>query len=184
MPFEFTHLEIPQVILIRPKVFADTRGFFMEVYSYKTFANFGIRESFVQDNHSLSTKGVLRGLHYQKYPAAQAKLVRCIRGAIFDVAVDIRRGSPTYGKWVGVSLTADNKKMLYFPIGFAHGFYTLKEDTEVIYKVSNFYSPKDEAGIIWNDPKIGINWPSDISIVGERDKNWPCLDEADNNFRL
>ncbi|HEB74113.1 MAG TPA: dTDP-4-dehydrorhamnose 3,5-epimerase, partial [Candidatus Desulfofervidus auxilii] len=119
MPFEFIPLEISQVILIEPKVFADTRGFFMETYSYKAFAKFGIKEHFVQDNHSRSVKGVLRGLHYQKHPTAQAKLVRCVKGAIFDVAVDIRKGSPTYGKWVGVTLTAENKKMLYIPVGFA-----------------------------------------------------------------
>jgi len=182
MPFDFIPLEISQVILIEPKVFSDNRGFFMEVYSYKAFAEFGIRERFVQDNHSCSVKGVLRGLHYQKHPTAQAKLVRCVKGAIFDVAVDIRKGSPTYGKWVGVTLTADNKKMLYIPVGFAHGFYTLKENTEVIYKVSHYYSPKDEAGIIWNDPKIGIIWPSNAPLVGERDRNWPYLEEADNNF--
>ncbi|CAD7776208.1 dTDP-4-dehydrorhamnose 3,5-epimerase [Candidatus Methanoperedenaceae archaeon GB50] len=117
MPFEFIPLEISQVILIEPKVFADTRGFFMETYSYKAFAKFGIKEHFVQDNHSRSVKGVLRGLHYQKHPTAQAKLVRCVKGAIFDVAVDIRKGSPTYGKWVGVTLTAENKKMLYIPRG-------------------------------------------------------------------
>ncbi|MDL1965224.1 MAG: dTDP-4-dehydrorhamnose 3,5-epimerase [Candidatus Desulfofervidus auxilii] len=182
MPFEFIPLEISQVILIEPKVFADTRGFFMETYSYKAFAKFGIKEHFVQDNHSRSVKGVLRGLHYQKHPTAQAKLVRCVKGAIFDVAVDIRKGSPTYGKWVGVTLTAENKRMLYIPVGFAHGFYTLEEDTEVIYKVSHYYSPKDEAGIIWNDPKIGIIWPSNTPVVGERDRKWPPLKEADNNF--
>ncbi|MCD6319804.1 MAG: dTDP-4-dehydrorhamnose 3,5-epimerase [Candidatus Desulfofervidaceae bacterium] len=182
MPFNFIPLELPGVILIEPKVFSDERGFFMEVYKSKDFATFGITDQFVQDNHSCSAKGVLRGLHYQKHPMAQTKLVRCIKGAIFDVAVDIRKGSPTYGKWVGVTLSADNKKMLYIPVGFAHGFFTLEDETEVIYKVSNFYSPENECGIIWNDPQIGIRWPSLNPILSERDKKWPLLANADNNF--
>jgi dTDP-4-dehydrorhamnose 3,5-epimerase len=182
MPFKFTRLEIPEVILIEPKVFQDERGFFMEVYKTSDFAQFGIKDNFVQDNHSCSARGTLRGLHYQKHPMAQAKLVRCVRGAIFDVAVDIRKGSPTYGKWVGVILSATNKKMLYVPVGFAHGFLALEDESEVIYKVSNLYSPEHEAGIIWNDPEIDIKWPWDNPILSERDKTWPPLKEADNNF--
>ena len=182
MPFKFTRLEIPEVILIEPKVFQDERGFFMEVYKTSDFAQFGIKDNFVQDNHSCSARGTLRGLHYQKHPMAQAKLVRCVRGAIFDVAVDIRKGSPIYGKWVGVILSATNKKMLYVPVGFAHGFLALEDESEVIYKVSNLYSPEHEAGIIWNDPEIDIKWPWDNPILSERDKTWPPLKEADNNF--
>ncbi len=182
MPFKFTRLEIPEVILIEPKVFQDERGFFMEVYKASDFAQSGIKDNFVQDNHSCSAKGTLRGLHYQKHPMAQAKLVRCVRGSIFDVAVDIRKGSPTYGKWVGVTLSAANKRMLYVPVGFAHGFLALEDESEVIYKVSNLYSPEHEAGIIWNDPEIGIKWPWDNPILSERDKTWPSLKEADNNF--
>ena len=182
MPFKFTRLEIPEVILIEPKVFQDERGFFMEVYKTSDFAQFGIKDNFVQDNHSCSDWGTFRGLHYQIHPMAQAKLVRCVRGAIFDVAVDIRKGSPTYGKWVGVILSATNKKMLYVPVGFAHGFLALEDESEVIYKVSNLYSPEHEAGIIWNDPEIDIKWPWDNPILSERDKTWPPLKEADNNF--
>ncbi len=183
MPFKFTRLEIPELILVEPKVFEDHRGFFMEAYSYKDFSRFGIDVKFVQDNHTKSIKkGILRGLHYQKEPMAQAKLVRCIRGEIFDVAVDIRRGSPTYGKWISVILSEENKRMLYIPIGFAHGFCTLTDNVEVIYKVSNFYSPEHESGIIWNDPNLNINWPIKEPILSEKDKKWPTLENADNNF--
>ncbi len=182
MPFDFKPLEIPEVVLITPRVFEDERGFFMETYKQTEFEQFGIRESFVQDNHSCSSQNTLRGLHYQKNPVAQAKLVRCVKGAIFDVAVDIRKGSPTYGKWVGVVLSAQNKRMLYVPIGFAHGFWALEDGTEVIYKVSNFYSPEHEAGIIWNDPEVGIKWPKGAPFLSSRDQNWPLLKDADNNF--
>ncbi|MGQ5712408.1 dTDP-4-dehydrorhamnose 3,5-epimerase [Desulforudis sp. DRI-14] len=182
MPFTFTPLTIPDVILVEPKVFGDERGFFMETYNYRDFAAFGIRAVFVQDNHSLSRGPVLRGLHYQKDPIAQAKLVRCIRGAIFDVAVDIRRGSPTYGKWVGVELSAENKRQLYIPRGFAHGFCVLSYVAEVVYKVDNYYSPEHDRGIIYDDPDIGITWPVAQPILSPKDARLPRLEDADNNF--
>ncbi|RLA85081.1 MAG: dTDP-4-dehydrorhamnose 3,5-epimerase [Deltaproteobacteria bacterium] len=182
MPFRFRRLEIPEVVLIEPVVFSDERGFFMEVYKYSEFSAFGITERFLQDNHSRSVKGVLRGLHYQNPPRAQGKLVRVLQGEIFDVAVDIRRGSPTYGKWVGVRLSSENRFMLYIPPGFAHGFCVLSDYAEVHYKVTDEYSPEHEAGIIWNDPEIGIDWPVESPILSERDSRWPRLSEAENRF--
>lgn len=167
-------------------VFKDNRGFFMETYKKSNFEKVGINTDFVQDNHSKSIKGVLRGLHYQNEPFAQGKLVRCIRGKIFDVAVDIRKGSPTFGKWIGYELSEENKLMLWIPKGFAHGFLTLSEEAEVIYKVSGEeYSPQYDAGIIWNDPDIGIKWPLDNIdevLLSDKDKNLPNLKNADINF--
>ena len=183
MPFQFKRIEIPEVILIEPKVFQDERGFFMETYKYSDFAAFGIAERFVQDNHSRSVKGVLRGLHYQNPPHAQGKLIRVVVGEIFDVAVDIRKGSPTYGKWVGVKLSAENRRMLYIPPGFAHGFCVLSDVAEVVYKVTAEYAPECEAGIIWNDPGIGIEWPFKHPIISSKDAQWPTLREAVNGFR-
>jgi dTDP-4-dehydrorhamnose 3,5-epimerase len=180
--FRFERLRIPEVILIAPMIFPDERGFFMETYKYSEFARFGITEHFVQDNHSCSTKGVLRGLHYQKPPKAQGKLVRVATGEIFDVAVDIRRGSPTYGQWVAATLSAENKQMLYIPVGFAHGFCVLSEVADVVYKVTEEYSPQHDAGIIWNDPEIGIRWPLEKPIVSTKDAGYPPLRDADNSF--
>ena len=177
MPFKFKHLTIPDVILIEPTVFPDERGFFMESYKYSEFAAFGISEAFVQDNHSRSTKGVLRGLHYQKPPKVQGKLVRVVVGEIFDVGVDIRKGSPTYGKWVGERLSAENKRMLYIPPGFAHGFCVLSEVAEVLYKATEEYAPEYDAGIRWNDPDIGIEWPIEHPILSEKDAGLPFLRE-------
>jgi dTDP-4-dehydrorhamnose 3,5-epimerase len=182
MPFEFKRLEIPELILIEPTVFYDERGFFMEVYKYSEFLASGIRERFLQDNHSRSRKGVLRGLHYQNPPKAQGKLVWVIVGEVFDVAVDIRKGSPTYGKWVGVLLSAENKRILYVPPGFAHGFCVLSDVAEVVYKVSEEYDANCEAGIIWNDPEIGIVWPIKEPILSPKDTKWPPLKEAKNGF--
>jgi dTDP-4-dehydrorhamnose 3,5-epimerase len=182
MPFHFKRLGIPEVILIEPRVFHDERGFFMESYKYSEFAAFGIAERFVQDNHSRSVMGVLRGLHYQNPPKAQGKLVRAVVGEIFDVAVDIRRGSPTYGRWVGVKLSAENKRMLYIPPGFAHGFCVLSDVAEVVYKATAEYAPECEAGIIWDDPEIGIEWPIENPIISPRDLQWPPLREAKNGF--
>ena len=175
MPFEFKKLEIPDVVLIHPRVFSDARGYFLETYKHSDFSKAGIKEYFVQDNHSKSDKGVLRGLHYQKEPNAQGKLVYCIKGEIFDVAVDIRKGSPTCGKWVGAVLSEANKHMLYIPVGFAHGFCVISDVAEVIYKCTNEYSPEDDRGIIWNDPEINIQWPISDPIVSEKDRKLPAL---------
>ena len=181
MPFEFEPLAIPEVILIKPKVFSDERGFFLETYKKSEFEREGIPYEFLQNNHSASKKGVLRGLHYQKKPAVQGKLVRCISGVIFDVAVDIRVGSPTFGKWVGVYLSEENKHMLWIPPGFAHGFLVVSDYAEVIYNVSHSeYSSAHDAGIIWNDPTIGIEWPLhlvDEIILSRKDENLPTLKE-------
>jgi dTDP-4-dehydrorhamnose 3,5-epimerase len=148
------------VQLIVPRRFGDERGWFTEVYSEAAFAARGLSDRYVQDNHSLSRPaGTLRGLHFQTPPHAQAKLVRCIRGAIFDVAVDVRAGSPTFGRWVGATLSAENGHQLYVPVGFAHGFLTLEADTEVNYKVTDIYAPRHDGGLIWNDPDIAIVWP-------------------------
>ncbi len=181
MPFEFERLEIKDVVLIKPKIFRDKRGFFLEAYKKLEFETFGIKDDFIQDNHSKSIKGVLRGLHYQKSPKAQAKLVRCIRGKIFDVAVDIRKNSPTFKKWVGVELSEENQYMLYIPIGFAHGFLTLSEEAEIMYKVAGSeYSPAHDAGIIYNDPDINIDWPKlDVDfILSHKDKSLPRLKDS------
>ncbi len=178
MPFEFKKLSIPDVILVTPKVFGDIRGFFLEGYKKSEFFNNGITVEFNQDNHSQSAKGVLRGLHYQKSPKAQAKLVRCIEGEIFDVAVDIRKNSPTFGKWVGEKLSAENKNMLFIPEGFAHGFVVLSEKAQLLYKASNEFAPDCDRGVRWNDPDININWGIDFEpILSEKDTNQPFLKE-------
>ncbi len=176
---KFTPLALPEVIRIEPRVFADERGFFMESYHQVKFAAHGLGVNFVQDNHSRSAKGVLRGLHFQREPKAQGKLVRALRGAIFDVAVDIRRGSPTYGRWVAETLSEENRAMLYIPPGFAHGFCALAETTEVHYKATDFYSPDHEGGLLWNDPDIGIAWPDPgvPFILSDKDRRNPRLKE-------
>ena len=178
MPFEFKRLEIPDVVLIKPLVFEDERGFFMETYKKSDFEKAGIKGDFIQDNHSKSKYGVLRGLHFQREPYAQAKIVRVVRGVVYDVAVDLRRNSPTFGRWVGVILSEFNKYQLYIPRGFAHGFVVLSDVAEVVYKVDNVYAPDYEGGIIWNDPDICIDWPVDDPIVSEKDRKWPTLREA------
>lgn len=182
MSFKFERLEIPDVILIEPTAHEDERGFFAEIYKFSEFAAFGIKERFVQDNHSKSARSVLRGLHYQKNPRAQGKLVRMIQGKIFDVALDIRKGSPTYGRWIGVMLSAENERMLYMPVGFAHGFCVISETAELLYKVTEEYSPKHDAGIIWNDPDIAISWPIQHPIISKKDAAHPCLKETDTGF--
>ena len=183
MPFKFTKLTIPEVILIEPSRLLDERGFFMETYKRSDFAKEGITEYFVQDNHSLSRQGVLRGLHYQKNPRAQGKLVRCVKGKIFDVAVDIRRDSPTYGLWVAAKLIGENGHMLYIPSSFAHGFVVLSDVAEVIYKCTEEYSPENERGIICNDPTIIINWPIENPKLSKKDAMLPSLQNADHDFR-
>ena len=176
---------IPAVKILEPKKFGDHRGFFSETYSRRALKDAGIDVDFVQDNQSLSVEtGVIRGLHYQVQPAAQHKLVRVVRGAVRDVAVDIRRGSPTFGKHVSAVISAENWRQILVPIGFAHGFVTLEPNTEVIYKVSNYYSPKDERGILWNDPALGIDWGIDSAraILSEKDRKYPLLKDAQDLF--
>ena len=171
MPFEFKPQEIKDVILVEPKVFGDARGFFMETYKKSDFFANGIDVEFNQDNHSKSTKGVLRGLHFQKAPHAQAKLVRCSKGRIYDGAVDIRKGSSTFGKYVKVELSEENKRMLFIPAGFAHGFVALSDEVELLYKASGEYCPEADCGIIWNDSDINIDWNIDFEpILSEKDK--------------
>ena len=172
------------LICIEPKRHSDQRGFFAETYSRRKYSELGIDVEFVQDNHSLSRDvGTLRGLHFQVPPHAQAKLVRCGRGALFDVAIDIRRGSPTYGQWQGYELTAENGHQLYIPVGFAHGFVTLEPDSEIVYKCSDYYAPETEGAILWNDPDIGIDWPTDADpILSEKDAVAPLLSELESPF--
>jgi dTDP-4-dehydrorhamnose 3,5-epimerase len=177
--------EIPDVKILVPKQFKDHRGFFSEVYSRKAFEAAGIRADFVQDNHSLSAEGgVVRGLHFQLPPMAQDKLLRVVRGAILDVAVDVRRSSPTFGRSVAEVISAENWKQIYIPAGFAHGFRTLEPNTEVIYKVTNFYSPEHDRGIRWNDPALAIDWgiPEAEAILSERDRKHPTLAAASELF--
>ena len=178
MPFEFEEQRIKDIVLIKPKVFGDNRGFFMETYKKSDFCANGIDVEFNQDNHSKSTKGVLRGLHYQKAPFGQTKLVRCVKGRIYDVAVDIRRNSPTFGKYIKVELTEENKHMLYIPESFAHGFVTLSDEAELIYKASGEYNPEAEGGVLWSDEDINIDWGIDFEpILSEKDKIQPKLKE-------
>ena len=179
MPFEFERQKIEDVILIKPKVFGDNRGFFMETYKKSEFFAHGITDEFNQDNHSKSAYSVLRGLHYQEAPYSQAKLVRCSKGTIYDVAVDIRPNSKTFGKYVKTELSEENKHMLYIPKGFAHGFVALSNEVEIIYKTSGEYNKDADRGILWNDKDININWGIDFEpILSEKDKNQPTLREA------
>ncbi len=172
--------DIPDVLVIEPKVFADERGFFYESFNEKAWEReTGLQEHFVQDNHSRSSKGVLRGLHYQVPPAAQGKLVRCVVGEVFDVAVDIRRTSPTFGKWVGVYLSAENKRQFWLPEGFAHGFLVLSPHAEFLYKTTGYYSPEHERAICWNDPDLAIEWGNANPIVSAKDLNAPLFCDAD-----
>ena len=182
MPFHFHPLAIPEVILVEPEQFGDSRGFFMETYQYETFAASGITARFLQDNHSRSAQGVLRGLHYQKDPFAQGKLLKVVIGEIFDVAVDIRQGSPTFGQWVGERLSEENGRLLYVPPGFAHGFCVLSETADLIYKATNYYKPETDRGIIWNDPQIGIEWPVTNPTLSAKDAKLPSLAQADINY--
>jgi dTDP-4-dehydrorhamnose 3,5-epimerase len=178
---EFFPTRIPDVLLIKPQVFSDQRGFFVEIYREARFRKHGIDHSFVQDNHSLSQRGTLRGLHYQ-VRQAQGKLIRVVVGEIFDVVVDIRRSSPTFGHWVGEVLSAQNKYQLWIPPGFAHGMYILSEIAEVIYKMSDYYAPEWERTLLWNDPDIGIEWPlleGQELVLSEKDKQGKLLQEAE-----
>ena len=178
---EFVPTALPDVVLIKPKVFEDPRGFFMETYREDRFIAGGITQKFVQENHSASGKGVLRGLHYQ-IRQTQGKLVRVLSGEIFDAAVDIRRSSPTFGQWVGIILSAENKYQLWVPGGFAHGFYVLSERAEVVYKVTDYYAPEWERSILWNDPQIGIDWQlskDSLPVLSQKDLNGTPLAEAE-----
>jgi dTDP-4-dehydrorhamnose 3,5-epimerase len=182
MAFKFRRLDITDVILIEAQAFKDQRGLFMESYKQSDFSTNGIPDAFVQDNYSHSLRRVLRGLHYQKYPKDQAKLVTVLRGEIFDVAVDIRRGSPTYARWVGQVLSAESCCLLYIPVGFAHGFCVLSEEADVLYKVTAEYAPELERGVTWNDPDLSIRWPIDRPLVSPKDAELPPLRLADNDF--
>jgi len=176
---------LPEVIVVEPKVFKDSRGFFYESYSVRNVEPLGIRDIFVQDNHSYSEKkGVIRGLHYQRPPFAQTKLVRCTAGRILDVAVDIRYGSHHFGKWFGVVLSAENKKQLYIPRGFAHGFVTLEDDCEIQYKVDSYYSAEHDRGIRYDDPDIGVEWGVEKPLLSDKDAKAPYLKDLPNDFVL
>jgi len=175
VPFSFTKLEIEGVILIEPRVFPDGRGFFMETYKQSDFSTAGILGAFVQENHSRSKGGILRGLHYQVNPKAQGKLVRVVSGEVFDVAVDIRPESPSYRKWVGINLSAENRRQLYLPPWCAHGFCVLSEEAEVIYKTTAEYAPDCERGILWSDASLKISWPIGDPSVSDRDRSWPPI---------
>nr|MBS0020987.1 dTDP-4-dehydrorhamnose 3,5-epimerase [Gammaproteobacteria bacterium] len=166
--------ELPEVLIVAVDVHQDERGFFFEAYQHRSFARLGIGEPFVQDNHSHSTKGVLRGLHYQ-LQNPQGKLVRVVRGEIWDVAVDIRKGSPRFGQWTAVALSEENKRQLYVPPGFAHGFCVLSDVADVIYKCTDFYAPGDEYGVRWDDPSIGIDWPQMEPLLSKKDRAYPWL---------
>ena len=182
MPFRFTPAAIADVVVIEPRVFPDDRGFFMETYKRSEFAAHGIDETFVQCNQSKSARGTLRGLHYQRHPKAQGKLIHALSGEIYDVVVDLRHGSPSYGKWLGVLLSAENKQMIYVPHGFAHGFCVTSDEAEVSYMTTAEYAPEFEAGIIWNDPDLAIDWPIAEPHLSNRDQAWPPFRKADNNF--
>lgn len=176
-------LKLEGSAVFEPVVHGDHRGFFMESYNEKDLQSLGVNCSFIQDNHSLSTEtGVLRGLHYQLNPKAQTKLIRVLTGVIYDVIVDIRRDSPTFGKWVGVILSEYNKRMLLVPKGFAHGFCTLIPNTQVLYKVDEYYSPENDRGILWNDPTLNIDWPISCPILSGKDQKHPLLKDAELNF--
>jgi len=180
---KITKTVIDGILIIEPEIHKDYRGWFTESYSKIEFERYGIYTNFIQDNHSMSLKkGTLRGLHYQDNPKAQTKLVRCTRGMIFDVAVDLRKGSKTYGRWIGVELTSENQKQLLIPKGFAHGFVTLCDNVEVQYKVDEYYDPELDRGIRFDDPDISINWGVETPILSEKDKNAPYLKEIKLSF--
>ena len=175
--------EVLDVYILEPKVFGDHRGWFMETWSTRNMEEAGLHYNFVQDNQSYSAqKGTLRGIHFQRFDAAQAKLVRCGRGAVLDVAVDLRKGSPTYKKWVAVELSAENKRQLLIPRGFGHGFVTLTDDVEFLYKEDNLYNPSTDRNILWNDPELGIDWRVENPILSEKDQRAPLLHDSDVDF--
>lgn len=182
MPFECHQLNIPGPVLIKPSVFHDERGFFKEIFKLPDFFALGMRKPLAQINRSYSKKGVLRGLHYQKRPFAQAKLIQVLQGKIFDVAVDIRQGSPCYGHWAGVTLEAQDHQMIFIPEGFAHGFLTLSQEAQIEYYCSDIYSPAHERGLAYDDPAVKIAWPQKDPILSPKDSQYPLLKDIDNNF--
>lgn len=180
---KIVHTDIDGVVIIEPAVFGDHRGFFMESWCKRDFEAAGLFYDFVQDNHSSSTvKGTLRGIHFQRGEKAQAKLVRCVRGAVFDVAVDLRPASPTYKRWVGVELSEENKRQLLIPRGFGHGFVTLTDHVEFLYKADNYYAPEADGGIRWNDPELGVDWGIESPILSKKDSESPFLKDAVTDF--
>ncbi|MFC0213240.1 dTDP-4-dehydrorhamnose 3,5-epimerase [Paenibacillus chartarius] len=180
---KLTETKLKDVFIIEPQAFGDHRGFFMESYNKEKFAALGLHYDFVQDNQSLSVEpGTIRGLHYQLNPKAQTKVVRVLTGAIYDVVVDIRRSSATFGQWIGVILSEDNKRQLLVPKGFAHGVCTLVPNTQILYKVDEYYSPENDRGILWNDPDLGIEWPTAKPILSDKDMKQPRLKDAEINF--
>ena len=180
---KFTETKLPGVVIVEPKVFGDRRGFFMESWSKRAFEEAGLFYDFVQDNHSSSAvRGTLRGIHFQRGDKAQAKLVRCARGAVLDVAVDLRPASPTYTQWVGVELSEENKRQLLIPRGFGHGFVTLTDEVEFLYKADNYYAPEADGGILWSDPEIGVEWGVKDPILSEKDTKNPLLKDAVTGF--
>jgi len=181
MDFKVTPLKIAEVLLVEHERYGDERGFFAETYRADIFAKHGIAK-LVQDNHSRSAKGVLRGLHFQNDPAAMGKLVRCTRGTIFDVAVDLRQGSPTFAQWVGHTINQDDTQLLWIPPGFAHGFAALSEVADLMYRTSAYYSPQHDRAVVWNDPDIGIAWPIEDPVLSKKDAAAPCLRDCDANF--
>ena len=184
MKFSFHRLSLAGLVQIDHELAADDRGFFVESFRENAFGEGGVPARFVQENHSRSQKGVLRGLHYQLNPKAQGKLVRCVRGKVFDVVVDLRQGSPTFGKWLSVELSDENKRMLYVPPGFAHGFQAVSDWADVIYKQTEYYSPEHERGIIWNAPELAIPWPILEPKLSAKDKIYPSFKDAEHNFDL
>lgn len=181
MKTRLTPTPLPGLVVVNIDYFQDDRGFFIESWSRRDFAEAGLPEDFVQDSHSASTYGVLRGLHYQDMRAPMGKLVRCTIGRVFDVAVDLRASSPTFGRWFGIELTAENKTQLYVPIGFAHGFATLSDYCEVQYKQTSFYDPATEGGLAWNDPVVGIDWPYSNPILSAKDRKQPNFEQYRRN---
>ena len=182
MAFGFTRLEIPDLVLVETKHFEDTRGLFMETYKQSDFRANGLTGDFVQGAYSSSAEGVLRGLHYQKPPRAQAKLVTVVHGEVFDVAVDIRRGSPTYGRWIGMHLSAGNHRLLYIPVGFAHGFCVLGQEADLLYWMSEEFVSELDRGIVWNDPDLAIRWPVSNPVLSARDARLPRLRDTEHDF--
>lgn len=182
MPFKFTRMSIPDVVLIEPQIFKDERGFFLENFKKSIFEDNGITQTFVQDNFSYSLKGVIRGLHFQIPPKSQAKLVSVLKGEIFDVAIDLRSNSPTYGKWISENLSENNHRTLYVPEGFAHGFCVLSDNAYVLYKTNQEFSSEHEGGIVWDDSELNISWPIVNPILSKKDKLLPTLKKFNNPF--